>query len=77
MENNNTLIIASTLAPSAFILATVIVLTVRFHRANLRNELPAPPAPTVIINQQINPQNPNNDIPLQPYLNPIHTPILR
>ncbi len=53
MEQDNTIILTSTLMPSAIILAFAIVLTIWFHRTI--DELPAPSALTIIINQNINP----------------------
>ncbi len=63
MEKDNAIIVASALAPSAIILATTFILTVRFHYRPRQVETPTA-TPTVIINQQINPAP--NDIPLQP-----------
>ncbi len=73
MEKDNTIILATVLLPSIICLATAIALAAQQRRA--RDTLPA--APTVIINQQINSQSVNNDIPLQPQPTHIHAPVPR
>ncbi len=62
MEKDNAIIVATSLAPSAILLTVALILTIRFHYRPLQQREVPTAALTVIINQQINP----NDIPLQP-----------
>ncbi len=73
MYTESALLLTAAIIPGTICLIGALILAERFCR-NRPRDAPAA-APTVIINQQINPQNPNNDIPLQPYPNPIHAPI--
>ncbi len=75
MEKNNIVLVASSLAPSAILLTTALILTIRFHYRPLQRVEVPNATPTVIINQQINSAPTNNDIPLQPRMT-IHAPIL-
>ncbi len=65
MEKDNTIIVASSLAPSTILLTATLILAIRFHYRPWRVEAPTA-TPIIIINQQINPAPNSNDILLQP-----------
>ncbi len=74
MEKDNAIILAASLASSAIILTTALILAIRFHYRPLRQVEVPNATPTIIINQQINPTPNNNDILLQPQMT-IHAPV--
>ncbi len=71
MDTENTLLLTTALISSTICLIGALILAERFQREGRSRDAPTA-APTVIINQQVNPQ-PTNDIPLQPLC--VHAPI--
>ncbi len=64
MEKDNAIILAASLATPTTFLTAALIIAIRFHYRPLRQVEVPNAAPTIIINQQINPAP--NDIPLQP-----------
>ncbi len=62
MERGNITILAASLAPATTFLTTTLIIAIRFHYGPLQWVEVPNATPTIIINQQI---NPNHDIPLE------------